>query len=103
MSVHLNLENMSDSQKGPLSINCRAVDVDGFTIERSRVRDRIIEDLQPVTFRAAKRLRFGDAVLSGNLPLKAHSCLVLNASLRSIQSPSGFYWRRSPALKPSIS
>jgi hypothetical protein len=47
MSVHLILENVSESQKGPLSINCRAVDVDGFTIERSSVRDRVIEDLQP--------------------------------------------------------
>ena len=46
MSVHLIVENVAD-QKGPLSVKCRALDVDGFTIERSSVRDRIIEDLQP--------------------------------------------------------
>jgi hypothetical protein len=47
MSVHLVVENLNDRVAEQLTINCRAVDVDGFTLERSSPRDSSLNNLQP--------------------------------------------------------
>jgi hypothetical protein len=47
MSVHLIVENLDAKPAEQLTIHCRAVDVDGFTLERSRPRDGTVSNLQP--------------------------------------------------------
>jgi hypothetical protein len=47
MNVHLILENLNSRPFEQLTINCRAVDVDGFTLERSKPRDGTVSNLQP--------------------------------------------------------
>jgi hypothetical protein len=47
MSVHLIVENLDAKPAEQLTIHCRAVDVDGFTLERSRLRDGTVSNLQP--------------------------------------------------------
>jgi hypothetical protein len=47
MSVHLILENLECEPAKLLTINCRAVDVDGFTLERSNPATNRVTNLQP--------------------------------------------------------
>jgi hypothetical protein len=47
MSVHLIVENLETTHAEKLTIHCRAVDVDGFTLERSSPGKSGITSLQP--------------------------------------------------------